>query len=214
MGGPDDISELEGVRKVGNEYRDMKTPTRSFEAFMDKVEGRAPSPDKTSGLSPFDMFQKQGLLAVGPTFDDLLSQAKSAHATLGDMSSDLHNKSLKLKSHQRQMLRNKLSTANDRLHEISKTLGVPSADEKVEPSGKGGSIMERFLNLINNGQTNLMNIQNQVMALKDNEGSFNPANLLFIQAKLGHAQQEIEYASVILSKAVEGLKIMMNTNIQ
>ena len=48
----------------------------------------------------------------------------------------------------------------------------------------------------------------QNMKLKG--GSLSPAALLTIQVKLAKAQQELEYSSVLLSKAVDDIKTMFN----
>jgi hypothetical protein len=55
-----------------------------------------------------------------------------------------------------------------------------------------------------------MSAQNQLMNLKGKGADLKPADFLSIQLKLAHAQQEIEYASIMLSKAVEDIKTMFN----
>ena len=70
--------------------------------------------------------------------------------------------------------------------------------------------MGKFLNYIGDGQANLAAAQQQLMNLKGKGDALKPADFLAIQIKLAHAQQEIEYASIMLSKAVDDFKTLMN----
>jgi hypothetical protein len=173
---------------------------------MEKA-GQAPGAGKTAGVSPFELAQGQTPLAAGPTFDSLLTQVKSVHGMLGDMNTQLQTKNLKLSQSQRQSLRNKMGNANKYLKAANVKMGAETPE--VAPNPKGGPI-GHFLDWVTQGQSNLMSAQNQLMNLKGKGADLKPADFLSIQLKLAHAQQEIEYASIMLSKAVEDIKTMFN----
>lgn len=210
-GKPDDVNRLDPLKRVGDEQK-MGTPTpmpgKSFEEFMEKA-GQQPGA-KPTGLSPFELAQGKNPLAAGATFDSLLTQVKSAQGMLGDINNSLNTKNLKLKQSQRYLLKNKLSDANAHLRAANTKMG---AEIPQPPPSSGGGIIGKFLDYVSDGQSNLMSAQQQLMNLKGKGDSLKPADFLAIQLKLAHAQQEIEYASIMLSKAVDDLKMIFNVQL-
>ncbi len=179
----------------------------SFDAYMEKA-GQQPNPTgKTGEVSPFDLAQNQTPLAQGPTFDSLLAQTKSVQGMLGDINTNLQTKNLKLKASDRASLRSKLTNANSYLKAANVKMG---ADVPETPTPAGGGIISKFLGYVTDGQANLQAAQQQLMSMKSKGGALKPADFLAIQLKLAHAQQEIEYASMMLANAVSGLKTLFN----
>jgi len=208
---PDSVPKLDPVRRIGEDQKLGGAPAaQGFESFMQKAGSSMPESGKPMGISPFDLAHGQTALSAGPNFDTLLSQVKSSQTMLGDMTNDLHTKNLKLKQSQKYLLRNKLKNANGYLKAANGKLGAPIPEEKEEQEGKGGGILGKFLNYISDGQNNLAAAQQQLLKLKDKGAALQPADFLAIQVKLAHAQQEIEYASIMLGKAVDNLKTLMN----
>jgi hypothetical protein len=155
-----------------------------------------------------ELAQNQTPLAQGPTFDSLLSQTKSVHGMLGDINTNLQTKNLKLKQSDRASLRSKLTNANSYLKAANTKIGAPVAEEA--PPAAGGGILGKFLGLVTQGQSNVAAAQKQLLDMKSKGASLNPADFLAIQIKLAHAQQEIEYASMMLANTVSGLKTLFN----
>jgi hypothetical protein len=207
---PDDVTKLDPLRKIGEDQKSNTTPGKGFESYMEKAGSQMPNlqgSSKTTISSPFDLARAQAPLSSGPTFDSLISQVKSSQVMLGDMNNDLQTKNLKLKQSQKYLLRSKLSSANDYLKAANAKMGTETTPA---PPTTGGGIMGKFLNYISDGQSNLAAAQQQLMNLKGKGDALKPADFLAIQLKLAHAQQEIEYASVMLSKAVDDMKTLMN----
>jgi hypothetical protein len=179
----------------------------SFEEYMQKAGQGGPA-GKAPGVSPFELAQQQPPLTQGPSFDSILSQTKSVQGMLGDINTSLQTKNLKLKQSDRASLRNKMTSANSYLKAANVKLGA-EVPETPPPSPAGG-IVGKFLNYVSEGQSNIVAAQQQLMSLKGKGENLKPADFLAIQLKLAHAQQEIEYASIMLSKAVEDLKTLFN----
>ena len=78
------------------------------------------------------------------------------------------------------------------------------------PPTAGGGILGKFLGYVTQGQANVAAAQKQILNLKNKGDALKPADFLAIQIKLAHAQQEIEYASMMLANAVSGLKTLFN----
>jgi hypothetical protein len=210
--GPDDVSKLDPIRRVGEEQKSSGTPTpgKGFESYMEKAgeQMSAQGGGKSTAVSPFDLAQAQAPLNTGPTFDSLLGQVKASQVMLGDMNNDLNTKNLKLKQSQRYLLRSKMTNANGYLKAANTKMGAKDA-VKPTPSTRGG-IIGKFLDYVSEGQSNLSAAQQQLINLKGKGDTLKPADFLAIQLKLAHAQQEIEYASIMLSKTVDDMKTLMN----
>lgn len=205
---PDDVSRLDPLKRVGDEQKQTSTPSQSFESYMEKAASQPSGPGKSTGVSPFELAKGNQPLATGPTFDNLLTQVKSAQTMLGDINNQLQTPNLKLKQSQRYLLRNKLTSANSYLNAANTKMGVEAPADSGESKRTG--IVGKFLDYVDEGQNNLMTAQKQLMDLKSKGESLNPGDFLSIQVKLAHAQQEIEYASIMLSKAVEDMKTLFN----
>ncbi len=203
---------LDPTRKIGEDKlpggpTQDATQGKSFESYMEKAAQQPAETKQPPGVSPFDLVQNQTPLMKGPTFDSLLAQVNSAQGMLGDINNDLQTKNLKLKPSQRHTLRSKLTDANSYLKAANTDMG---AKTPPPPTPSGGGILGKFLDYVSEGQGNLAAAQEQLKDMSKKGDSINPADFLAIQLKLAHAQQEIEYASIMLSKAVEVTRTLMN----
>lgn len=200
---------LDPVKRIG-EDKQTGGPTPqpgSFESAMEKA-AQQPSPaTKPGSVSPMELAQNQTPLTQGPTFDSLLSQTKSVQGMLGDINTNLQTKNLKLKQSDRASLRSKLTNANSYLKAANNKIG---AEVVEEAPATGGGILGKFLGLVTQGQSNVAAAQKQLLDMKSKGASLNPGDFLAIQIKLAHAQQEIEYASMMLANTVSGLKTLFN----
>ena len=108
-------------------------------------------------------------------------------------------------------MKNKLVDANTNLRAANTKLGanVPAEPDPAKFSGPLG----KFLGLLSDGQAQLTSAQKELQNLKDKGTSISPGDFLLIQVKMSKASQELEYTSVLLSNAVQGLKTMMQVQI-
>nr|NGX26748.1 hypothetical protein [Chlamydiota bacterium] len=75
---------------------------------------------------------------------------------------------------------------------------------------KGSGPLQKFLGLVTDGQNQLEAAKQKLTDLSAKGEDLRPAEMLMIQIKLNKAQQELEYSSLLLGKAVDDLKMMMN----
>ena len=211
--GPDNATRPQPVRPVGDNEKNSLSPSTSFGSYMDKAaQNSSALTPKSSALSPFELTQNQSMLSPGANLDTLLTQVKSANTLLGDMSTQLNTKNLKLKPSQRHVLRTKLADAVDHLQGMNTKMGIDLPESAKTPPNKGG-IIGKFLNFINEGQMQLASAQQHILSLKNNKEELNPGTFLSVQLKLAHAQQSIEYASLMLAKVVDDMKMLFNVQI-
>lgn len=207
---PRDVTEPSKATKPIQEgepkaARDMVRPFRPY------MEGREPNPlvetGKTPQVSPFDL-ERGRVPASGPNFNTLQEQAKNAQATLGDINNQLNTPKLKLKQSTKYLLKNKLTSAKGHIKTAGQKAGAPEVEEEEVPKGAGP--LQRYLALVTDGQNQLEATKQHLAALSAKGEEMKPGDLLLIQIKLSKAQQELEYSSLLLGKAVDDLKMMMN----
>lgn len=187
----------------------MPSPeARPFSSFMQ--EG-GPNPlteqAKPGQISPFDL-ARGNVPAAGPTLQTIEQQAKVAQTTLGDVSNQLNTPKLKLKQSTKYLLKNKLGSAKGHIASASAKLGAPAVPEK-EASSIGGPL-GKFVSLVTDGQNQLEAAQQHLTMLSAKGSQMSPADMLLVQIKLNKAQQELEYSSMLLSKAVDDIKMLIN----
>jgi hypothetical protein len=208
---PEDVSRTQPLKPTGEDQQSVGNPAQGqeFGRYMEKAAGQ-PLSGQPSALSPFDLAHNQTLLSPAPNFDTLLTQVKSSQGMLGDINQQLNTPNLRLKQSQRYLLRTKLTDANTHLRAANAKMG---AELPEPPTPSSGGILGKFLDYVTEGQSNLQAAQNQVAALKDKGDNLKPADFLAIQLKLAHAQQEIEYSSIMLSKVVDDMKTLFNVQL-
>jgi len=73
--------------------------------------------------------------------------------------------------------------------------------------------LERFLNFLTESDRRLSGIISEVQGLQLEKQRLTPATLLAMQVKIGFIQQELEFFTTTLNKALESTKTIMNVQI-
>jgi hypothetical protein len=208
---PDDVPVSQRIiptGPVGSERKETGMPTQPFQSFMQQPSG-ALTPRVTSAPSPFELSQgQQSFLPGKPTFDTLLSQVNSAQQSMGDLSNQLNTPNLRLNRAQRYLLGNKLSDAKAHIRSAATKFGVEESPE--ESGGAIATPLGKFLAMLTDGQYQLQAAKEQLQKMQSSGKQLHPADFLLIQVKLNKAQVEIEYSSVLLSKAIDAMKQLFN----
>ena len=203
---PEDIGGVTpggSPKPIGQEGQ-QKPPEKPFESYMDE---NVPGTEKPEGPSPMELPEKAGT-GTGPTMDSIHEQMQKTSDSLGNVHDQLSTKNLKLKQSQKYLLRNKLSDANTDIRAAAEKAGVdtgkaPSRSTRQNP-------IARFLALVTDGQQQLGAAARKIQSMNAEGKAMSPGDLLLTQVKLSKAQQEIEYSSVILSKAIDNIKMLFN----
>ena len=102
------------------------------------------------------------------------------------------------------LLSQHLSRVNDNLTSLSTKLGEPLSNTYTPP-GSGTQAVAHFLDYLTGGQQDLVNLTQGLQNKK-----LSPADLLTVQVKMSGVQQQMEFFSVLLGKAVDNIKTIMN----
>ncbi|PCI95653.1 hypothetical protein COB11_01585 [Candidatus Aerophobetes bacterium] len=185
----------------------QKQPQQPFSEHMQKSAVEKAQ----QGNSPLDLARQQGHPTSQPTMATIQTQMNSASGSLGDVQNQLHTKNLKLKQSQKYLLRNKLSEANAHVRTAASKAGVqvgnpPTMNTRQSP-------IRRYLAYVTDSQDQLAQAQRKIKDLTTAGHSLSPGQMLLIQIKLNKASQAIEYSTVLLSKAVDDIKMLFNVQI-
>lgn len=147
---------------------------------------------------------------VEPT--QLVAQADEVINQIESIKKKLATPNLEIKPNTQTLLQNKLSHIDENLRVALSKAGVeytpaPHAENKlVNP-------IDRFLGFLTHGQEQLKSLSGEVELMHLNNKEITPANMLRIQMKVGYVQQEIEFFTAVLNKALESTKTIMNVQV-
>ena len=212
---PDDINppdKIGAIMPIGEEGKDLASTTQSFSSYMKAPPVAEQGGTKAQMISPFDLAQggaKAGMPA--PNLGTIMSQVNLAQSTMTDLQSQMNYPNLKLKPSQKYIIKNKLTDANSNLRMANAKLGIPSSDAPT--SSKASGPLGRFLDYVSDGMNQLESAKMQLSTMKEKGHNLSPGDFLMIQIKMNKAQQELDFTSVLLSKAVEDFKMMMNVQL-
>jgi hypothetical protein len=183
----------------------MPTGRPSFESHL--ANQPAMKPAQGNGVqSPMEAASLTPATKGTPTVGSLITQAKSAQDTLGTVGEQLNTPNLKFKRAQSHLLRNKLTDASNYSRAAAEKLGLDT--DPIQMPTDGGPV-GRFLAYVNDGQEQFLAIQKKLNELSKDPEHINPATMMFLQSKMGLAQQEIEYSSTLLGKVISSITTIM-----
>jgi hypothetical protein len=181
---------------------------KPFSSYMEAPQG--PSAQQGSNVSPMELSRPPLSPNAPPTVESVNNQMQAASSSLGDLQNKLNTPDLKLKPSQKYLLRNKLTEANDQIRGVAEKVGV-DVGPPVNTLSRNNPLA-KFLSLITDGERQLNAAQQSIQGLVK-KGNLSPGDLLLMQVKLNKAQQEIEYSTILLSKAVDDIKVIFNVQI-
>jgi len=184
-----------------------QTP-KDFQPYMRgspaTIPGQAPTPP--SGPTPMDLAQGPPQPNTIPSIATILSQAKTTQDTLGTVHKQLNTQNLKLRRSQAHLIKNKLTDAQGYLRQAGAKLGVELPPMQV-PSGT--SALGRFVAYVNDGQNQLIEVQQKLKNMAAAGQHISAAEMLSVTVKMNLAQQEIEYSSTLLAKVIQSITQIM-----
>jgi hypothetical protein len=180
----------------------------TFQNYMQE-----PGPGKaTSSELPSVMDLSKSNLVQGPASNQTLQmQAKNVQDSLGMIEKQLNDPNLKnLKRSQNYLLKQKLQDALDHVHSAGNKMGLQLPEEAQQTTT---SALSRFVGMVNHGQKMMEEVQEHLNSIAKTPGKLSPGEMLAIQVKMATAQQELEYTSTLLSKVIQSITQLMNTQL-
>ncbi len=209
---PDRITPGQSLGPTDKPITPGQAPS-GFESYMQGTnQAKTPqgTPPQAGGPSPMDVARGPAISSAGVSYDSLLAQAKTTQDTLGTVEKQVKDQKLKLKRSQSHLIKQKLGDANSYIRAAGSKLGLQLPEEKM-PAGLSG--ISRFIAMVNDGQDQIAQVQKKLKELSAKGEQVSPSDMMSIQVKMGLAQQEIEYTSTLLSKVIQSLTQIMNTQL-
>ncbi len=210
-GKPDPISPDPSIGSTGKPAIPGQPP-EGFESYMQGAGKSATPPGAAApnGPTPMSIPQGPALSPAAPSVDSIIAQANTVQDSLGTVGEQLNHKNLSLKRSQSHLVRQKLGDANSYIRAANAKIGVDSPEAKLPPGTSG---ISRFIAMVNDGQDQLVQAQDQLAKMAANGQQLTPGDMMAVQVKMSLAQQEIEYTSTLLSKVIQSITQIMNTQL-
>jgi len=190
---------------------EQQEPGEAFSSYM-KEGPEGTSPTRPDQPSPFDLAGGRGGIGTQPpTLESILEQTSATSDHLDTIQTHLSDKNLKLKQSQKYLLNNKLSEANSQLRKVSTQVGVEVPE--LPPTRGRRSPVAKYLGLIQDSQNNVNQVAKTLASMKDKGENLSPGDLLLAQSQLAKGNNELEYASVLLSTATSDIKNIFSIQI-
>lgn len=197
----------------------------SHPTFSDPLPSPSISPSSlqppSASPSPMSMIQKT-MIPTPNTPQMLLAQLQAAQTAMANIQGHMSHPQLKIRPAQKHLVKNKLASASSSLAAANtKMQGYADSEEEhrpaftqeeieEEPSSSASGPIAQFLHYITDGLHQLESAKNQISAIGKKGKEMNAGDFLFVQLKLAKAQQELEFTSSLLGKAIDDIKQIMN----
>lgn len=203
---PDRITPGKSLEPAGTSPQ----PAKDFKPYMQGSPGAPMSSQGSAaptGPTPMDLAQGAASPGSPPSMGAILNQARSMQDGLGVVGQQLNTPNLKLKRSQAHLLKNKLTDAQEYIRQAGAKVGVQAPPMTIPP---GTSPIGRFVAYVNDGQDQLIQVQQKLKAMTAKGQQLNATEMLSVTVKMNLAQQEIEYSSTLLAKVIDSIKQIMN----
>lgn len=203
---PDSITPGKPLEPAGTT---PQPSSKNFQSYMQGSENQTMGQAAAgpTGPTPMSMAPGASIPTTAPTLQSALTQAQSAQDTLGNISQQLKTPNLSFKRSQAHLLKNKLGNANQYIRQTGAKLGIEAPPLTMTP---GSNAIGRFMAYVNDGQNQLVEVQQKLKAMAAKGQQLNAAEMLSVTVKMNLAQQEIEYSSTLLAKVIDSIKQVMN----
>lgn len=152
--------------------------------------------------------QTEGVERATPA--ELADQSKALIKQIQDIKSKLSDPTLEIKGDYRSILRNKLEHIDDNLKVALNKAGLKYEPFDVTKSQTGNPI-GHFFDLLTDGQNKIQSLGGELAKMSSE--SLNPADMLVLQIRVNATQQELEFFTSLLNKALESTKTIMNVQV-
>lgn len=222
----DRLEKVSGVSKSSSqpwvfEQQRAAPDHEKFDQLMAEHAGqdrqRQPSEASLKGLSLIEEIQEVGgrvdkVHRKSPA--QLIEQARDVIDQIGKIKGKLKGSEINLETSTARLLKHKLEHIDDKLKiAVQKAGGDYASLETRQARASLRTPLERFLNILASSEGRMEHVLSKVQDMADNRGSIEIADMLAIQIKMNYVQQELEFFTALLSKALESTKSLFNVQV-
>lgn len=223
----DDIEKIEKIAESSLKTEDkvhLEPDKARFDSLMDQNQQPAAAEKAARELKPAALEEVAGK----PNFMDEVAKSQHKVEPINASSKDLASQTQNLAENIEKvratlvtqptindaygrLLRNRLTHIDDNVKIALSKAGV----EFATPAQAAGTLnpVERFLGTLSHAQFQLEGLGTYLEQMSNNQEQLSPANMMSIQIKVTHIQQELEFFTNLLNKALESTKTIMNVQV-
>lgn len=218
------IARKDGAAKIIEPQEELARLAPNKDRFDNLMQPA--KPEKIAQEAKFDPSRKTSLMdevrelnsktdkPTRITPAELVAKTEQTVQQIQDLKSKLSAPDTSLKESAVPILRNKLSHVDESIRIALSHAGSEFPDKPTVPIVPKENVISRFLGLLTDGQYRLQTLGVDVERIAaDKTSEISPAKLLLIQIKVGQIQQELEFFTAVLNKALESTKTIMNVQV-
>ncbi len=227
MSAHDKIERIEALTEGGrvDEVNDKKSLVNQpiegkFQALLEETQAKVDpnALDGAKGGRPTldDVAAEAAKMqpSVASQAKDVIALSKEASQKIDAIKADLRTENLEIKKPVAKLMNHKLTHVEDSLRIALSKAGANEGDIAEAPkTGNMPNPAAKFLDHLTHAQDQLNNLGDYLDAMVNAEKELSPANMLSIQLKVNHIQQELEFFTNLLNKSLESTKALMNVQV-
>jgi hypothetical protein len=214
----DRAKEIDEIYQLDTPVTNMEANKQQFDALMIQEKKKplvapvsATEAGRPSLMDEVTSFNQKVDSASKSNPKNIAVQATELIAQMDELKAKLATPNLEIKSSVQTLLKSKLNHIDESLKIALNKAGV----EYVEPTAQKNlaTPIERFIGFLTDAQAQLEGLGSDVQNMALLKGQISPADMLAVQVKVGYVQNEIEFFTGLLNKALESTKTIMNIQV-
>lgn len=226
----DNVVDMPRVDLEVNNVDEVSAPSKvKFEQALERADSKwdhtqrqqvilvadDPGSMKPSPIAELSMSEKRVDRLKPVTIEELIEKGDAARTKFADAISkveetDKKNPDLRVSRAHDAILTDKLIHVDSNLQTALSKVGVEVKAQDVAPSS---SPLRKYLNYLTNSDKQMHTLVSEIQGFNVTNQRLKPEQLLSLQIKINYIQQQIEFFTNILNKAVEGTKTIMNIQV-
>jgi hypothetical protein len=174
------------------------------------VTDEAKKPSLMDEVKNSNRLQTDGVSKTSPT--QLIAQSQETIDRISKIKEVLSTSNVEIKNSYQSLLKNKLTHIDENLKIALSKAGAEFPSAGPTPTQGLLNPIERYMGYLTNSQYQLQGLTTQIQTMSEKD-QLSPASMLAIQIKVGYVQQELEFFTSLLNKAIESTKTLMNVQV-
>jgi len=189
-----------------------------FETVLnEKFPEKGAIPEIADGTKPtLEQLAREQIGVQPVSSNELIAQTEQAAQRIETIKADLETPNLVIKKDMGKLMHSKLVHIDDSLRVALSKAGVEGQDAIAATPSAGGpeaNPVNKFFDHLTHAQYQLDHLGTYLESMISAEKELAPANMLAIQIKVNRVQQELEFFTSMLNKALESTKALMNVQV-
>lgn len=150
-----------------------------------------------------------------PSVEQIQNRSKEAIQKIDKVKETLETAQVEIKRPVRKLMQDKLNHIDDSIRVALSKSGteVTEPTAATQTGDNSFSPIRNFIDHLTHAQYQLENLGTYLESMAADKRELAPANMLAIQIKVTHIQQEVEFFSNLLNKSLESTKALMNVQV-